>query len=89
MPLGGPRLRAGDGRSNRCGERVKERRRGLKLNQEQLCARLEDMTDGAWAPDRLEVLRIERGSRIVSDVEVVALAQALECEACWLLLGAE
>ena len=69
------------------GQRVRERRLALKLNQDQLCARVADVTEGAWVPDRLEVLRIERGTRGVFDVELVALAEALGCDACWLLLG--
>jgi hypothetical protein len=33
--------------------------------------------------------RIEDGRRSVHDVEIFALAQALECKACWLLTGGE
>lgn len=87
MPLGGERLRTEDGRSNRSGTRVRERRQAMQLKQEMLSARIADVTDGAWSPDRLEVLRIEQGTRTVTDVELIALAEALECDPCFLLLG--
>jgi len=87
MPKGDARLRAENGQRNQVAGRVKERRRALKLTQEGLCARLAYVTSGAWVADRQEVVRIEAGGRIVSDVELVALARALDCGACWLLLG--
>lgn len=87
MPKGDARLRAENGQRNQVAGRVKERRRALKMTQEGLCARLAYVTGGAWVADRQEVVRIEAGGRIVSDVELVALARALDCGACWLLLG--
>ena len=35
----------------------------------------------------MEIYRIEAGTRIVSDLEMLALAQALECRPMWLFLG--
>lgn len=87
MPLGGARLRTPEGRANQCGLRVRERRRALRLKQDALCARIATATEGEWNPDRLEVLRIEQGSRSVTDVELGALARAMDCNLCWLLSG--
>lgn len=87
MPQGGPRLRAEDGKLNRVGGRVRRRRKEMKMQQRSLLGRLADVTDGGWNPTPQEVLRIENGTRTVTDTEVVALAQALECEPGWLLVG--
>jgi transcriptional regulator with XRE-family HTH domain len=87
MPKGDARLRADSGDLNQVAARVKERRKALKMTQDDLCARLSFVTEGRWIADRQEVVRIEAGGRIVSDVELIALAKALQCDACWLLLG--
>jgi transcriptional regulator with XRE-family HTH domain len=86
MPLGGARLRQ-EGRSNVSGLRVRERRLALKLKQDMLCGRIATVTDGEWNPDRLEVLRIEQGTRTVTDLELLVLAKALDCTFAWLLTG--
>jgi transcriptional regulator with XRE-family HTH domain len=86
MPRG-DRLKAADGGLNVVGARVRERRRALKMTQDQLQGRLSYVTDGAWAVSGQEVLNIERGQRTVIDVELLALARALECSAHWLLTG--
>lgn len=87
MPRGGPRLRDEQGRVNGLGGRVRARRKELGLTQSQLCARIETATDGAWLVDRQDILRIENGGRLVGDLEILCLAQALETRACWLLLA--
>lgn len=87
MPQGGPRLRAEDGQLNRVGGRVRLRRKELKMQQRSLLGRLAFVTGGGWNPTPQEVLRIENGTRTVTDTEVVALAQALDCDPCWLLVG--
>jgi transcriptional regulator with XRE-family HTH domain len=87
MPRGSPRLRAKDGKHNAVGERVRQRREEQGLTQELLCARLADVTAGGWIPDRRDIYRIEDGRRSVYDVELIALAEALECETYWLILG--
>jgi len=87
MPRGGPRLRATNGKKNLVGERVEERRKEMQLTQAMLTARLAYVTEGNWNPTLQEVLHIEQGTRLVSDVEVVSLAEALGVKACWLLTG--
>ena len=87
MPRGAPKLRAEDGKKNQIGVRVRQRRAELKITQDALSGRLALATDGNWNPTFQEVLHIENGARIVSDVEVLALARALACSACWLLTG--
>ncbi|MCX6379870.1 MAG: XRE family transcriptional regulator [Armatimonadetes bacterium] len=89
MARGAPRLRTSDGKVNQIGSRVRQRRTELKLTQDALCARLALATDGAWNADRMEIYRIEIGTRIVSDLELLALSRALKCAPYWLLLGEE
>jgi transcriptional regulator with XRE-family HTH domain len=89
MPRGGPRLRTAEQKKNQIGQRVRERRNILNLTQDALCARLSQVSNGEWIPDRREIFRIEDGQRIVSDLEILALANALECSSCWLLTGCE
>ena len=87
MPRGSPRLRTSEDKKNQVGDRVRQRCNELKLTQDALCGRLADETGGAWVADRRDIYRIQSGSRIVSDLEVFALAMALECEVCWLMQG--
>ncbi len=87
MPRGAPRLRTIHGRINSVGERTETRALQLKLTQDMLCARLAKVTAGGWIADRRDIYRIIHGQRIVSDLELIALAGALECDACWLLRG--
>lgn len=87
MPRGAPRIRMSDGRMNEAGLRVRERRRLLKLEQDELCARIANATSGGWNPAWQDISRIENGFRTVTDLEIKALAEALECCPCWLLTG--
>src|SRR5579859_2402346 len=89
MPRGAARLRTLDGKLNQIGERAKSRRVALKLTQDALCARLALETEGAWNADRRDIFRIEDGRRSVHDVELIALARALEVSPCWLLTGSD
>ena len=90
MPRGSPRLTQNK-RKNQIGIRVRERRLALGLTQDALCARLALVTDGlmdaAWVADDQEISKIENGNRSATDLEIIALARALDCHACWLLLG--
>lgn len=72
---------------NIVGQRARDRRKALKLKQDELCGRLAETTLGKWAPSRLDIYRIERGDRLVSDLELIALAAALDCTTGWLLHG--
>lgn len=76
-----------DGGLNRIGRRVAERRAALGMGQDGLCARLAEMTGGAWVADRRDIYRIENSRRTVTDLELLALSLALDCEALWLLFG--
>lgn len=87
MPRGGPRLRTEDRKLNQVGPRVRERRQALRLEQDGVCARIAVATDGEWNPAWQDLSRIENGARIVSDLEVMALARALDCDSCWLFSG--
>ncbi len=72
---------------NACGQRVKLRREELGLSQADLIGRLADVTRAEWNGDRRDVYRIERGTRKIADVELIALAVALEISPMWLLVG--
>ena len=87
MPRGGARLRTSDGKMNLVGYRVKDCRQRLRLGQDELCARIALETNGGWNPAWQDMSRIENGARNVTDIEVLALANALDCSPCWLLLG--
>lgn len=89
MPRGDARLRTQSGHLNQIAERMRTRRRVLKMTQERLCGRLADVTGASWVAARKEIVHLEAGTRIVSDLELLALAQALECSASWLLTGVE
>lgn len=69
------------------GKRVQERRYALNMRQEQLAARIADITDGALNMDYQWVYRIESGARLVTDIEVVILAAILRVDLNWLLTG--
>ncbi len=85
MPRGNPRLRTKDRKQNLVGSRVRSRRKELKLTQDLLCGRLADLTQGRWNPSPGDIYRIQTRTRIVSDLEILALALALECDVLWLL----
>lgn len=89
MPRGSPRIRTEKGQVNAVGERVRQRRRELKLGQDALCGRLAEASEGRWVPDRREIYKMESGTRSVRDLEVLALARALLVSPCWLLTGEE
>ncbi|HEY3377518.1 MAG TPA: hypothetical protein VGL77_08490 [Armatimonadota bacterium] len=74
---------------NHIGDRVCSRRHHLKESQDALCARIANVTHGQWNPAWQDISRIEHGARIITDLELLALAQALDCAPCWLLLGDE
>ena len=74
------------GRMNLVGEQVKILREREGLTQDQLCARIADVTQGAWNPTWRDLYRIEAGTRIVSDLEMIALGGALTCEAASLMM---
>lgn len=81
------RLPVGTANANSVGIRVKEGRKAGKWGQDALCGRIAEVTDGKWIPDRFEISSIERRLRMVSDLEVHALAAALAVTPCWLLTG--
>jgi transcriptional regulator with XRE-family HTH domain len=85
MPRGVPRLRTEDSRMNLAGMRVKESRERMGWSQDTLCARIARVTEGVWNPQWRDIWRIEGGTRKISDLELLALAKALQCSAPWLL----
>jgi transcriptional regulator with XRE-family HTH domain len=72
---------------NQIAPRVRKRRDELSLAQDELCARISLVTNGGWIPAWQDISRIEHGARLVCDLEILALANALECSPCWLLTG--
>lgn len=69
------------GRKNLCGNRVKEARVRLKINQADLAARLQV---AGITMERDSVSRIEIGTRFVTDYELVVLAKVLGVSMEWL-----
>jgi len=87
MPRGSPRLRTPDGKINAIGKRVRAAREHTGLTQDALCARLANQAGSTWNPGWQDVSRIENGGRMVSDLELFALAAALNRHPAWLLTG--
>lgn len=80
--------RRADKPKNMVGERVRQARLAHQpaLHQADLAAALAEALDRPKF-DRATVARIEAGDRVVSDVELVALATALDVSVGWLLFG--
>lgn len=87
MPRTEARLRSSSGTKNEVGPRVRDRRKVANLTPDELCARIIFDTDGQWDVGVQEIYKIEGGRRAVNDVEVLALARALQCSPCYLLVG--
>jgi transcriptional regulator with XRE-family HTH domain len=88
MPTGAPRLRTNTGQLNQVGPQLKRLRKEKQLTQDHLCGRIADVTQGMWTPQWRDIVRIERGTRIVSDLEIIALSFALNCEVSLLICPA-
>ena len=73
---------------NVIGPRVKQRREEIGITLDMACARIAGATDGRWIPEARDLHKIEVQVRIVSDIELLALAEALECSPLWLLSAA-
>jgi transcriptional regulator with XRE-family HTH domain len=69
---------------NIIGSRLKKARSSVtpKITQADLAARMQVLGIGI---DRVAISKIESGSRPVSDIELVAIAQAIGVSASWLL----
>ena len=87
MPLSDKRLRSAAGTKNEVGPRVKAQRKVENLDTDNLAARIRLQTEGAWDVGSQEIYKIEAGRRAVTDVELIALARALNCRPCYLLTG--
>ena len=68
---------------------MRERRKQLRLTQDALNARVATLTGSAWNPKSQEILHLERGSRLVTDIEALVLAKALKTSVQWLMTGSE
>jgi len=73
-----------DGKMNIVGERVKEQRSALNISQTDLAARLQVLN---VVIEQKAISRIELGERLVTDYELLALAQCLNVSVMWLLKG--
>lgn len=81
------RPKAEDGENNLIGPRVRMQRVALKLTHDAVCGRLAHITQGRWNPQRQDIYKIEAQVRSCTDIEIVALGEALEISPAWLLLG--
>lgn len=80
MPRPPIRIRTKNNKMNLVGESIKVVRRKDNLSQDQLCGRISEATGGMWGPTPDDIYRIETGTRIVSDLELIAIAAALNTE---------
>ena len=75
-----------EGRRNIPGERVRMKRLSMRLSQAALAAKVQ--TEGVVL-EQDAISRIELGTRMVQDYELLALAKALGVTPEWLLTGKE
>ena len=85
MPRGGPRVRTAEGHVNGVGVQIRKRLDALKLTQFQFAGQIATATQGAWNPSENEIYKLQRGTRIVSDLELRVLARVLDCSVTDLL----
>ena len=74
------------GQVNIIGERLRQRRKELKISQKNLSAQLQ--VEGVMLLQK-SISRIETGERVVTDYEVLTLAKVLKVDVMWLLAGEE
>ena len=79
------RPKSASGKCNLIGPRVRIRRLNLALTHDAVCGRIALITDGRWIPQRQDIYKIEARVRTCTDIEMVALSQALEIDTAWLL----
>ena len=70
------------GKRNICGDRIREARLRARLSQSDLCRRLQL---AGVIVERDVISRMEMGDRLVTDYEVVTIAEILEVSVVWLL----
>jgi len=73
-----------DGKMNIIGERVREKRQLLGISQARLAAKLQVQN---VVIEQKAISRIELGERLVTDYELLALAESLNVSVMWLLKG--
>ncbi len=71
--------------ANICGKRVKQARIKIEMDQVELAAALS--VDCGLEIMQPSISDIERGTRRVSDIELIALAKVLQVTTDWLLFG--
>lgn len=62
---------------NITGKNIKQIRKGKKITQEDLCARMQIM---GYQISRSDISKLENGKRFISDFEIVGFANALKVE---------
>ena len=70
------------GKKNKCGDRIRLARLGKRLSQTDLARMLQ--LQGVPA-ERDIISRMEMGDRLVTDYEVVTIAEVLDVSVVWLL----
>lgn len=68
--------KTGDGKNNLCGEQVASLRKKMSISQRELADRLQLV---GLDVDKNAVQRMECGKRFITDIELLALAQVLDC----------
>ena len=67
--------KSSDGKNNICGEHIKLYRKEMKISQRQLADKLQLF---GLDIDKNAVQRIEAGKRFVTDIELIAISNALD-----------
>ena len=73
-----------EGKFNHSGARIQQMRKGIKLSQGQMAARMQVK---GIVRNQQAISRIELGEQVVADYELLAFAEVLEVDVMWLLTG--
>ncbi len=65
-----------DGKNNICGKQISNIRKGMKLSQRKLA---DNLQIAGLDVDKNAIQRMESGQRFITDIELVYIAQVLNC----------
>ena len=69
------KIKAADGTNNLCGAKIAQIRKGQKLSQRKLAAKMQLL---GFDVDHYFIRRVENGERFVTDIDLVIFSRALD-----------
>ena len=76
------KIKAADGTNNLSGKKIAQIRKGKKLSQRKLAAKMQLL---GFDVDHYFIRRVENGERFVTDIDLVIFARALDVSVCDML----